>query len=361
MNDIDPGQITICFYIHHHGAGHIMRAISIAAAIRDQPLCFMGSNLAPYADLISEKITCIHLPLDLPADSDTDQPETKLSFLHYAPLGVKGIRNRSAIMADSFNRMFPMILIVDVSVEVTLFARLCGIPTIVMLQHGQRNDLPHRNAYESAELLIAPFAATLSLPQSSEIFSHKTLYSGGFSRYSLVEKIEGITADQKDVAVLLGKGGTSIDTTFIRSLAAACTSYTFHVIGGLKEKGTENNIIWQGQLDDPLEILRSCAVVMGNAGHNTVMEMADLNKRFICIPEERPFEEQVQKAAMLAVNGHAMVIQPGDLYRQDWPAVFESLMATSPNWEGLTDEHALHRIAEAIKHTAAAIYGTVQQ
>jgi UDP-N-acetylglucosamine:LPS N-acetylglucosamine transferase len=283
-----------------------------------------------------------------------------LSFLHYAPLGVEGIRTRTAIMTDCFMEMYPMLLIVDVSVEVTMLARLCGIPTIVMLQHGRRTDRAHRNAYESAELLIAPFAESLASAESREQFSHKTLYSGGFSRYTTVDP-EGRAVEQRNnIAVLLGKGGTSVDAAFIRFLAEHAKEYSFHVIGFGEQELGGKNIIWHGHQDNPLELLCACSVVIGNAGHNTVMEMADLNKRFICIPEERPFEEQEKKAAMLALNGNAIVVRPADLYTQDWPGILKELTAAAASWEGVIDKKALQKIAEAIKSTADTIYGTVQ-
>jgi hypothetical protein len=337
-----------------------MRAISIAGAIKDLPVCFMGSNLQPYADLIGEEIECVHLPFDLPVSTDAEHAAADLDFLHYAPLGLEGIRGRTAVMTAYFQRKFPIILIVDVSVEVTMLARLCGIPTIVMLQHGKRDDTPHINAYQSAELLIAPFAESMAAPEISGKFSGKTVYSGGFSRYSKVDKDTVVEQQPDHIAVLLGQGGTSIDTEFILFLARQCHHHYFHVIGYEEEGAARNNIIWHGRQDDPLDLLRTCAVVIGNAGHNTVMEMADLNKHFICIPEERPFEEQLEKAAMLTKNGNALVIAPEDLYVQDWPGILKDIIETEPNWEGVTQNDALGKIAEAIKLTSATIYGTVQ-
>jgi len=118
-----------------------------------------------------------------------------------------------------------------------------------------------------------------------------------------------------------------------------------------------HNVIWHGQLDDPITILRYCKVVIGNAGHNTVMEMADLNKRFICIPENRPFEEQLQKAELLAANGNAMVVKAGDLNLLNWPEALNTMAGKQPDWKGVTDKSALGNIAGAIHHTMERIYG----
>lgn len=348
---------SICFYIHHHGAGHVMRAISIAGTVQDYPVCFMGSNLKPYAAMISPQIECIHLPMDVPVSTDPVLPEGQPDFLHYSPLGIEGIRERAALMSNVFISRFPMVLIVDVSVEVTMLARLCGIPTIVMLQHGLRNDTAHINAYLSAELLIAPYSASMASAENLERFAGKTCYSGGFSRYSDVDRNDLAKELPGHVAILLGKGGTSIDASFILFLAAHCEQYIFHVVGD--EQGElAKNIIWHGQVEDPLDVLCNCEVVIGNAGHNTVMEMADLNKRFICIPEERPFEEQQQKAAMLAANGNALVVKASDLYLQKWPGLLDTLCNTAPNWKGVMQKDALQRIGTAIKTTAEQLYSS---
>ncbi|MDO7743023.1 MAG: hypothetical protein MUP99_04590, partial [Pedobacter sp.] len=101
-----------------------------------------------------------------------------------------------------------------------------------------------------------------------------------------------------------------------------------------------------------------CQIVIGNAGHNTVMEMADLNKRFICIPEDRPFDEQLQKADLLAVKGCARVIYPGDLFAVNWPDELENAGSTLPNWEGMINPDALQHIVNAIKDTVNQVFAS---
>ncbi|SEB09837.1 glycosyltransferase [Pedobacter hartonius] len=359
MKQFNTTQQTICFYIHHHGAGHLMRALSIAAVLQGFKIFFLGSNLRPYAGLIADEIECIHLSSDVPAENDLHFSAHPLTFLHYAPLGIAGQRERIALLTDIFKDTSPMLLIVDVSVEITLLARLCGIPSIVIRQHGRRDDLPHMNAYESAELLIAPYSAGMAPPGEKDWISAKTLYAGGFSKYSNLKDSDINEEIPDQVAVLLGQGGSSMDAEFINHLADCCENYNFHVIGlrACIETEAKHNVIWHGQLDDPITVLRYCKVVIGNAGHNTVMEMADLNKRFICIPEERPFEEQLQKAELLKANGNAMVVKSGNLNLLNWPVALDTMVRKQPNWKGVTEKTALGNIAGAISHTMERIYG----
>ena len=349
---------TIAFYVHHHGSGHIMRAITVATVLEGFSICFMGSNLEAYRDIIPRDIECIHLPLDLPVNTETALAEDSVSFLHYAPIGIKGIRERTASLTATFKDKYPILLIVDVSVEITLLARLCGVPVIVVKQHGKRDDLPHKLAYESAELLIAPFSAALEPLYEEEWIKAKTVHTGGFSRYSNCKTEHHPAEKTGNIAVLVGKGGTSIDSGFIQSLASTCYHYTFHIIGNIipEEYNHADNIKWHGNLTDPRQVIAYCTVVIGNAGHNTVMEMADLNKRFICIPEERPFDEQLQKAAMLASNGHARVIQPAALRTTDWLKELAEIEKQQPDWAGVTDAAALTNIANAIKNTVNRVF-----
>lgn len=350
-------QPSIGFYIHHHGAGHIMRAITIANALPGLSCIFMGSNLKPYQHLIPAEITCVHLPADLAQTHETILPDDHLSFVHYAPLGLRGQRERTALMTAVFTSHNPLLLIVDVSVEVALLARLCGIPTVLIKQHGDRNDLPHLQAYESATLIIAPFSASLAAPNQAAWVDQKTVYVGGFSKYSMRQRNQEKELDQQ-VAILTGEGGTSLNQAWIEELATSCSSYTFHVIGQIATlpSSAPHNLQWHGKLADPATVLSYCAIVIGNAGHNTVMEMATLNKRFICIPEERPFNEQQQKAQLLARNGHARVIPCHDLHQINWKEELAHMLKQQPDWTGVINPDALRLVNTAIHQTLQRLY-----
>ncbi|WP_204327890.1 hypothetical protein, partial [Proteus mirabilis] len=67
--------------------------------------------------------------------------------LHYAPLNHPGLRARTARIAAWAARTNPALLVVDVSVEVALFARLLSLPTLVVRLAGRRDDPPHLEAF----------------------------------------------------------------------------------------------------------------------------------------------------------------------------------------------------------------------
>jgi hypothetical protein len=50
---------NIAFYIHHHGSGHLMRSLSIAAHLDDCKITFLGSDLDRYRSIIPEHVQLI--------------------------------------------------------------------------------------------------------------------------------------------------------------------------------------------------------------------------------------------------------------------------------------------------------------
>ncbi|MBE9584232.1 hypothetical protein IM792_07225 [Mucilaginibacter sp. JRF] len=333
-----------------------MRALAIAPHL-NVAVTFLGSGLREYEHNIPSTIRCIHLPPDIPGLDDVvwDEISTIDSF-HYAPLNIAGIRLRNQILSDFFVVSYPMLLVIDVSVEIALFARLSGIPTIIVRQHGKRNDPAHLAAYQSASLLLAPYAAKLS-SECLPWVDQKTFFSGGFSKFTTAETIVSKMDNISQVAVMTGKGGTSINITFIEYLAKNCPLYHFHIIGELpSNKLTFENITFHGSSNDPGMVLELCNTVIGNAGHNTVMEIADLKKAFICIPEKRPFDEQLQKAQLIKQYYNIPVVLPADLFTTDWNTLLYQVGNNLPDWQGMITEQALSQISIVIDELANKVF-----
>ena len=73
--------------------------------------------------------------------------------------------------------------VVDVSVEVTLFVRLLGIPVVLIAQPGLRDDAAHQLGFRAATRIVAPWPQALLQPAHLAEVAHKTFYTGGISRY----------------------------------------------------------------------------------------------------------------------------------------------------------------------------------
>lgn len=337
-----------------------MRSIAIAEQLQDCSVTFLGSHLEKHQSLIPNGIQWINLPMDTPQTEDIHyQPGPSVECFHYAPLGIGGLSKRMSLLTEFLTSKGPLLLIVDVSVEVTLLARLLGIPTLVMRQHGNRTDLAHRLAYESAQQLIAPYPDWMS-DQEEEWIAKKTIYSGGFSRFTSLSTSIFQDVIPKQVTVLLGQGGNSFNAHILLNMAEQCPDYQFHVVGISDEDMTHNHeaISFHGRLDNPLPLLQQSEIVIGNAGHNSVMEMADLQKKFVCIAEERPFDEQEHKASFLKTRGLAIVLSAADLPDIYWPSVLNEARQLEPaNWQGTMNPEALTMLASAIKNQWNSIYG----
>ncbi|WP_442591815.1 glycosyltransferase [Pedobacter sp. AW31-3R] len=347
-------NFKIAIYIHHHGLGHFMRTMTIVNALPDYDFILMGSKL-PIQTPLPSHVRLVHLPSDLPDADDTHYKRGHMvESLHYSPLNVHGIRSRSAIITDVFKNEFPMILIVDVSVEVTLLARLCGIPTIVMRQHGKRTDLPHLLAYQSAELLIAPYPRSLYHGEEDEAYA-KTVFTGGFSKFTTsLNPVEELT---NHIAIIIGGGGSSLTSDFVISLASTFPDYFFHLLGNVStEPDGPFNLKWHGHLENPQQVIEKCIIVIGNTGHNTVMEMANLNKRFIGIPEQRPFDEQLEKAEVIKNRQGIYILLPENLFKTDWNLVFQKLRSQAPDWEGVIAFDAIDILTTAIINTGNRLF-----
>jgi hypothetical protein len=133
--------VRIGIYAHHHGGGHAARAGAIGAALEEA-----GAAVTYLSSLPAERFGAgAHVALPLDTDRGEARGETPAE-LHFAPLGSAGLAERMARIARWIANRDPDLLLVDVSVEVAMLARLCGVPFAYLRQTGERNDPPHRRA-----------------------------------------------------------------------------------------------------------------------------------------------------------------------------------------------------------------------
>lgn len=332
--------VRLAFYVHHHGRGHVSRTRAILDEV-DLPATVLTS--APDIDRVFDDVEVVILDRDDAESTAARQPPLP-PHLHHAPSGVPGLRRRMARIAAFLADAAPLLLVVDVSCEVAQLARSMGIPTVVVRQHGNRWDIAHLAAYDGAVALLAPFGPELEEPDVPDRVRARTFYAGGLARAGLDARLRrsptgghgpvpGSHAEDgrvrrrgqlgwgprtRGVALLLGTGGHEPDPARILAAAGATPGHRWVVIGEWKPDGSD--VSGTGWVDDPLPWLDAADLVVGSGGHNTVMEAATAGRSFVCVPQDRPYDEQGRKAARLRALDLAEVV---DTWPEDheWPDV----------------------------------------
>lgn len=316
-----------------------MRAAHIAQAMQ-VPVTLIGSDLPAQLPPGVQR-------LPLPGDTAPGMHVERFDVLHYAPLAVAGVRERMALLARWFAEHWPCLLVVDVSVEVALFARLCSVPVVYVRQHGERDDAAHRLAYDSASALLAPYPAAMEAPDTPQWLRDKTTYSGWLSRFA---EAPAATPRAGRVLIITGQGGTGLSVALIEAIARHCPQRQFRVAGGLAPGNPLPNLKWLGRLSDPQAHMRQAEVVVGSASDSLVAEVASLGCRYIAVAEERPFAEQRLQARRLNELNVAIGLEQGWPAAAHWPALFDAAFELDPGrWRGWADGGAATRAARFIE------------
>lgn len=339
----------IGYYVHHQGAGHWHRACAVAAAL-DRPCALIGTFAG--LDTAGAPGPVIDLPDDRLAagfDGRDGEAERPRSF-HYAPLAHSGLRARMARIAAWAAEADPALLVVDVSCEVALFARLLSLPTLVVRLSGTRTDPPHLEAFRSADRLIAPFPETLESDATPAWVRAKTHYAGLLGPAPSL----GLGGEDGSIAVVFGRGGAGGAFADLAAAARAVPERDWHVLGPVSgEAAIPPNLHLHGWVADVEPWIARAALVVGGAGDGVVAAVAARGKRFVCLPEERGYGEQIEKARGLVRLGAAVVYE-GWPEAARWRGLVAEGLALDPGRiGGLADPDALARTAAFIAERAA--------
>jgi len=297
----------IGYYVHHHGRGHLDRALAIAAA---SPLPVTGlSSLPRPADW---RGPWIELPLD---EGDAAADAEAHGLLHWVPLHSEGLAQRMASVATWIASVRPAVMVVDVSVEIAVQARLLGVPVVTVAVPGTRADAAHALGYGLSAAIVAawPPDADGCLQGVPDAATGRLHPVGAISRFPPV----GSSAPRsRHVLVLAGAGGDGFTPDVVDAARRAAPEWTWRHVGG--GSGT-----W---VDDPRGALAEAAVVVTAAGQGALAEIAAARRPAVVIPQDRPFGEQAASAATLATG--------------PWPAVVRDRMPEPGEWSGLLEAAA---------------------
>ena len=292
----------IGYYVHHHGVGHVTRASLIAQHLRS-PVTGFSTLPAP----VSWPGDWVQLHSDV-ADDPTDP--TAGGVLHWAPVQHPGYSRRMATLSHHMAGLD--LMVVDVSVEVSLLARLHGVPTVVLAMRGDRSDAPHRLAYDSATSLLVPWSKEFPEPWWPEYWTAKAEFVGAISRFDHHTPVPAPQPEtRRRVLVLLGGGGHDVTDAMVTTAAAQTPQWQWT----LRSAERPSPDLWRelGESD----------VVVSHGGNNAVAEVAAARRPAIIIPQDRPFDEQHHTAT--ALDGAGICVG-----RDSWPDQEE--------WEGLLEQ-----------------------
>jgi len=295
----------IGYYVHHHGAGHLSRARVIRDAL-SCPVVLLGTSVGD-----DEGLT---LDDDRPVDQSAAREDkaTRPDALHYAPLDHPGIRRRVATIARWIAEARPALMIVDVSVEVAMLARLTSVPVLYVRLAGERADYAHLEAFRGARALIAPYPHQFEAAGTPHWVRDRSFYCPGLTAKPQRDNSEG-----GPVLVVAGRGGDAFDGEQLADAARSCSHVQWRAIGPVTPpRDCPSNLTLMGWSDGADQEIAQASIVVGAAGDGLVSAVLAAEKPFICIPEPRPFDEQIATAAGLDRANAAVV-------RTAWPASWE--------------------------------------
>jgi predicted glycosyltransferase len=344
-------QTMIGYYVHHHGFGHLARAISICAQMQ-RPVTVLTSREVPEPHPFA---AVVNLPRD-DGTPEVSQP-TAHGALHWAPHHDPGLASRMDAIAGWVADAQPEAVVVDISVEVAIFVRLLGIPVIVMALPGKRIDAPHLLVHRLADHIVATWPGELCVPAWLRSHQHKTSYVGGVSRFdgrptlTTTSAAGPETASAPTVLILGGAEGLAAAGGALLASATTHTGITWTTLGTSQSDWT----------DDPWPQICGADVVVTHAGQGAIADVAAAQRPAVVIPQPRPFDEQDATARILRQFRLAVVAKRWPDERT-WPALVTQALASDPNrWRRWNVHGAGARAADAIENTARQYAGRAPQ
>lgn len=360
------------YFVHHQGRGHAERCAAIAHALpADRPLAVFCARDDIFPPLPGNaEIIVIPSLFEPRGDEATSMDHLSTpSTLHCAPLGWPSIRRAMATIAAWFDTADPALMICDVSAEIAQLARICSVPHVKVLQHGDRGDAGHQAAYDGAAGLLAPFHIALAQPEWTAATRARTCFAGGLGVDTrLVEREAarrrlGIDPDRVMILVMAGGGGSGFGQAPLGVGARSHPDARWITIGPVQRDwhATEPaNIEHRGWVDDAAAYVAAADLVVATAGNTTCQQILAAARPWLAVPEWRYFDEQHRKAEALASAGVACVRPHLPSSAAAWQqALGETLAGHRPDRQrGMIEDRPADKAAAWLERLAATLWPT---
>lgn len=191
--------------------------------------------------------------------------------------------------------MKPALFHIDVSTEVAEFISLLGIPFTYVRQSGERNDPAHERIYQMAQSLVAPYPEWME--DSSHVqYKNKTHYHPIFNEKSSCPPLES-------EEILYMRSSTEDDPQILHRLKVALEKvselFQLTLIGTPIQGLSGPNIRQIGWTQNLDAYIAQSKCVLSSCGNNSILELMNVEKPLILIPERKAFKEQLSKARRL--------------------------------------------------------------
>ena len=307
------------YFVHHQGRGHAERCAAIAHALpAERPLVVFCARHDIFPPLPANTEIIVIPSLFEPRGDEAmtmDHLPTP-STLHCAPLGWPSIRRAMATIVTWFDAADPALMICDVSAEIAQLARICSVPHVKVLQHGDRGDAGHQAAYDGAAGLLAPFDMALAQPEWDAALCARTCFAGGlgvdtrFIEREVARQRIGVGPEDDMILVMTGSGGSGFAQAPLGVGARSRPGARWITIGpvGRDWHATEPaNIEHRGWVDDAAAHVAAADLVIASTGNTICQQILAAARPWLAIPEWRYFDEQHRKAEALAAAGVACI------------------------------------------------------
>lgn len=330
----------IGYYVHHHGSGHLHRALTVAPHLPG-PVTGLSSLSRPE----SWSGPWIQLPRDDRAPTYAGADATANGVLHWAPLEDPGLRERMSVLSGWIDRHAPMAMVVDQSVEVGLLARLHGVPVVALTAPGRRTDAAHSLGFGAASAVVGAWPAGLTprlLPGLEPLLAGRVQAVGAVSRFPVVPSRPPSARRRPHAVLLAGTGGDGFTRHAVARAQEETPDWDWTVLS--RTLGT-----WHA---DPAAVLASADVAVLHPGQNALAEVAALRVPAVVVPAPRPFQEQHVTAGALSDGWPAVVVDPtpGSGWRD---LLHEALFLDGEGWADWCDGGAPARIAAVVEQVVA--------
>ncbi|MGB5943362.1 MAG: glycosyltransferase [Leeuwenhoekiella sp.] len=287
----------IGYYAHSQGSGHSNYATLLA---RSAVIIFTD-----YDREFPENVNVVRLDNEDVNGKELSNDETYLPpYLHHAPLGLRKITHRNLNLLTTVLQQNIQLLIVDVSAEIAALARVSSLPYAYRRMFGTRDDIPHRAAYKGALFLLAYYPEEFEDPETPAWIKDKTCYLGFIVQTETQQKITAATP-KAYLTIIQGFGGQQNTDWVLQKALQTFPDKTILVVGPVAQNVQHPNIKYVGVVPSVAPYIKKSQILIASCGTNLVNDIMRQGKKFLAIPEDRPYEEQLNYAGLLQQKGIA--------------------------------------------------------